>query len=553
MGQSDDSEVSTPVRFPQIALHLSADLTPYQTISSTQTNINDLASEVSSQTSATTPDLEPPITAGSDKCDVVLYPLELVPRSKPTAAKDGEKKFLENIGNYVALGSLTLRPSIGGGAYLHQTRWKESSDTWLAFHDYCDLKDAHPVLSARILANANWVRVSARKHQLNSDLATIRIYILPDDVGRRYVDRDNGHLRSYLMKLLSGIDRSPLSWEGRSQSENHEHYNGESSNDDSLFYLFNTIPSPSARPTSLSCPISNEAIQSVLDSDKLRGLRTKLYPYQRRTVASMIKREVEPERTLDPRFQSLEGPTGQPFYYDRETGVLLRDRRTYEEARGGILGESMGLGKTLICLATIIATRGNWPDIPPEHSLGLLPVRSRVGSLMQMAAAAVGRAQIPWRPIFHDLSREGEDHKNCLALLEDNVASYVISPPDTRRSHRPSQIQKGKTIRLTTATLIIVPQNLLSQWKDEISLHVEEKVLDVLYLDSDTIPVPSAAKLMKYDIILMSRQRFEREMVPRATGKARFKSKSRFKGMYALFPFHASTILRSVSVISFLP
>ena len=151
------------------------------------------------------------------------------------------------------------------------------------------------------------------------------------------------------------VDRSLLSWEGRNQSENNvEQYNGESTNNDSLFYLFNTIPSPAARPSSVSCPISNEAIQSVLYSDELRGLRTKLYPYQRRTVASMIRREVEPERGLDPRFQSLEGPTGQDFYYDKETGVLLRDKRTYEEARGGILGESMGLGKTLICLAIVL-------------------------------------------------------------------------------------------------------------------------------------------------------------------------------------------------------
>ena len=149
---------------------------------------------------------------------------------------------------------------------------------------------------------------------------------------------------------------------------------------------------------------------------------------------------------------------------------------------------------------------------------------------MQMAAAAVGRSQVPWRAIFHDLTHEGEDHGNCLAILEDNVGSYVISPPVTRRSHRPSQIQKGKTIRLTTATLIIVPQNLLSQWKDEISLHVEDQFLEVLYLSSDATPVPSAARLMKYDVILMSRQRFEREMVPKGTAKARFKSN--FKGTY---------------------
>lgn len=141
------------------------------------------------------------------------------------------------------------------------------------------------------------------------------------------------------MKLLNGLDRSSLSWEGRNQSENClEHYNGDSSNDDSLFYLFNTIPSPVARPSPVSCPISNGAIESVLECDDIRGLKTKLYPYQRRTVATMIKREVEPARALDPRFQSLEGPTGQPFFYDKETGVLLCDERTYEEARGGILG-----------------------------------------------------------------------------------------------------------------------------------------------------------------------------------------------------------------------
>lgn len=511
MGQSDDSDASSPA------------------LESTQTSLNGIASEGSGQSSATTPGLEPQPTTGPNKRNAVLYPLELVPRSRTDAAQDGEEEFLKNLENYIALGSLTLRPSIGGGAYLHQTCWRESSDTWLAFHDYCDLKDGHPALFARTLASPNWVRVFARKHQRNGNLATMRVYILPDDVGRRYVDRDSGQLRTYLMKLLNGLDRSPQSWEGHNQSGNLiEHYNGESSNDDSLFYLFNTIPSPVARPPSVSCPISKEAIRSVLDSDELRGLRTKLYPYQKRTVASMIKREVEPEKALDPRFQSLEGPTGQPFYYDRETGVLLSDQRTYEEARGGILGESMGLGKTLICLATVLATKGNWPDVPPEHSLGLLPTRSKVGSLMQMAAAAVGRAQVPWRAIFRDLSHEGEDHKNCLALLEDNVGSYVISPPVTRRSHRPSQMPKGKTIRLTTATLIIVPQNLLSQWKDEISLHVEEQVLEVFYLDSDKTPIPSAAKLMKYDIILMSRQRFEREMVPKGTGKARFKS--RFKG-----------------------
>ena len=157
-------------------------------------------------------------------------------------------------------------------------------------------------------------------------------------------------------------------------------------------------------------------------------------------------------------------------------------------------------------------------------------MRSKIGSLMKMAAAAVNRSQVPWRAIFQDLSHAGEDHHNCLALLEDNVSSYVISPPITRRSHRPSQEPEGKTIRLTTATLIIVPQNLLSQWKDEISLHVEDQALKVFYLDSDIGQVPPAPTLMQYDIILMSRQRFDQEIVPKGIAKAR--SKSKCQGMY---------------------
>ena len=323
-----------------------------------QTSLGDLIAEGSSQSSATTSSLEPQRNTGSTKRKAPLDSHEMAPRSILSAAKDGQKKFLEDLGNYIALGSLNLRRSNLGGAYLHQTRWTALNDVWM---DCSDPKDEHLILAAYFLAKAGWARAFARKHQRNEELATIRVYILPDDVGRRYVNRKHGHLRNHLFKLLEVLDRSRTSWEGHHQIENHlEHYCGESSNNDSLFYLFNTIPSPAPRPLSVSCPVSNEAIQSVFGLDGLRGLRTELYPYQRRTVASMIKREVEPERTLDPRFQPFEGPTGQIFYYDRETGTLLRDKRTYEEARGGILGESMGLGKTLICLATIVATKGHW-------------------------------------------------------------------------------------------------------------------------------------------------------------------------------------------------
>lgn len=172
----------------------------------------------------------------------------------------------------------------------------------------------------------------------------------------------------------------------------------------------------------------------------------------------------------------------------------------------------MGLGKTLICLTAILATKGHWPQIPPESSTGLYPVRRKVGTLMQMAASAVARARIPWRAYFQELGSSGEYHEACLALLEDNIGSYIEPTPETRRGHRVYSEPEFQPILLCSATLVIVPPNLLMQWKTEIELHFEEESLKVLYFDSQGPPMPSVRDLLPYDIILMTKQRFEREM-----------------------------------------
>lgn len=463
----------------------------------------------------------------------LLKELNAIAHSRANPADAAKAEFLGNLNNYMPLGSLTLRPSIGGGAYLQQVDWTEpnfeySCGLWLAFHDYLTASDGHPAFSARKLAESQWIRVFFRKHQQHSDLATLRIYVLPDDVGRRYVDRQAlRKLRGYLEHLMNKLDISSESWDGRNQmTKDPIHYSIETKDDDSLFYLFNTIASPTSGPLPVSCPISNDAIHAVFNSARLPGLNTELYPYQKRTVATMIKREVEPDRALDPRFQPIKSPSGQTLYYDDVTITLLRDRREYSEVCGGILGESMGLGKTLICIATILATKGNWPEIPPEYSVNLLPVRRRVGSLMQMAAAAVGRAQVPWRAILEESSRGGEVHANCLAMLEDNVGSYVIPPPEAKYSRRSSVIPKGITIRLSSATLIVVPPNLLSQWRKEISTHVVGGRLTILYVDTgNEVPLPSTDRLSQYDIILMSRPRFEREMAASESAKTSMNAK----------------------------
>lgn len=139
--------------------------------------------------------------------------------AQPTVAPVASNRatFLGNLNNYLPLGSLTLRPGIGGRAYLHEEEWTESSrgcdcGLRLAFHDYLVAKDRHPAFSAFKLAESQWARVFARQHQQRSDWATLRVYLLPDDVGRLYVNRQAlKSLRGSLELLMNNLDvESPI-------------------------------------------------------------------------------------------------------------------------------------------------------------------------------------------------------------------------------------------------------------------------------------------------------------------------------------------------------
>ncbi|KAL9118070.1 MAG: hypothetical protein Q9187_005390 [Circinaria calcarea] len=367
----------------------------------------------------------------------------------------------------------------------------------------------------RTLLRAEWIRIFSRRHQSDHKLGAIRIYVLPDDVGRRYLPRDELKPRKALLNLIEVLDKSRHAWQGLGSVETPiTSYDKETHEDDSLFYLFNTLASPCPDPTKISNIHSRVAVEELLQQTPMvSGLKTKLYPYQQRSAAIMVQRETQPARGLDPRLEERTGPTGKTFYYDTEAGQIRIDKREYDEARGGILAETMGFGKTLICLATILSTKGHWPQIPPEHSLGLHPVRPKVGSLVQMAAATVGRMQIPWKAHFERFSNAGEDYDSCLKALEENIGSYKLPGRVPRGGRRPSAIPDGETIRLCPATLIIVPPNLIAQWQQEISTHIDEDSLAVLVVDSLQQQLPSAAELLQYDIILMHRQRFEREVL----------------------------------------
>lgn len=80
---------------------------------------------------------------------------------------------------------------------------------------------------------------------------------------------------------------------------------------------------------------SRESKQEVRETSSVIGLKTPLHPYQCRSAATMIQREVQPRQMLDPRLEVYKTPLGQEYYYDKEEGTLLRSKRIYEEACGG--------------------------------------------------------------------------------------------------------------------------------------------------------------------------------------------------------------------------
>ncbi|PGG98650.1 hypothetical protein AJ79_08805 [Helicocarpus griseus UAMH5409] len=381
----------------------------------------------------------------------------------------------------------------------------------------CDDSDVEHDWDAELsrLEQNRWIRTSICRNERFPGWSAVRIYVLPDDIGRKHIQKSSGVLRRFLKSLMSKLDTSMEAWEGTFDpcarlDVGHEER-------ESMFYIFNTLESPEPDIDKVSDPHARAAMEEVLwkegdfvegcDEDMgVIGLKTPLYAYQRRSAAYMIQRESEPAQTLDPRLQAFKGPTGQDYYYDKEEGNLFREKRLYSEACGGILAETMGFGKTLICLAVILATRGHFPRIPSAHTEGLLPVRKQTGSLLEMAAATAGRFSLPWRSYFERLEALGIHFEKCVSACEASRGSYTISRPSLRSRSRevaPTRLQ------LCSGTLIVVPSNLIDHWLNEIGKHTHG--LKVLLLRDSRRPTPPPDQLLEYDIVLFSRPRFERE------------------------------------------
>jgi hypothetical protein len=453
----------------------------------------------------------------------------------------------QHLDHYIALGCLHFNkasPRIHGPTL--EGKWAEM----------LDLPDEVNLIigdEASRLLDARWIRLFLRQAspELQSPHSLIRVYLLPEDWNRRVIDRNSRGLRKALRQLLVLIDTSPSAWAGdRREAEVRPFDPWATAENVSLYYLFNKLPSPAPDPANIKCRYTRAAVRELLKSaavseweeygeQPLAGLRTRLYPYQARSASLMIQREASPQLQLDPRLEVRTSPDGRPFYFGARDGSALLEPRYYEANRGGILAETMGLGKTLISLAVILTTKGHYPQTPAAY-LPPHPVRDGVGSLANMAAAAIGRRSIPARAVIEQAeSEEGANYVHLKDALDRNLSFYEI-PPDLPRMNRNTRIPPARQLVLCSGTIIVVPRNLLHQWQSEIQKHVLEGSLKVLVVESasgrsgkaqrsqqDTATMsfvhelPAPTELMRFDVVLFTRPRFEQEILDGADEQGR--------------------------------
>ncbi|KAF4550174.1 SNF2 family N-terminal domain-containing protein 11 [Elsinoe fawcettii] len=413
--------------------------------------------------------------------------------------QDQARCFLQDLNNFIALGCLVSDRTVKTQA--DAARWTE------VFQIPADagLDEWDSVLEDFV--TTGWIRVFVSS-ALDHTHTIFRIYILAADAGHLFINRGDKAAKSRYpawRALVEAVDTSPRTWAGDYNGSKQSFQLWADADVESLYWMFNTIPSPSPDPETVPEIFRKQAMIEVLDpTSNLQGLKTKLYPYQRRSTGLMLQRESENRLYHDPRFEMRTAPDSSRYYYNARDFAFRRSPMRYEAGKGGILAETMGLGKTVMTLALIVSTRGVLPRLPVEFSH--TKTRKTIGSLTDMCISATQLNAIPWKTYLDDSQRETA----AAQRLENSIFSYEI-PQIPIRLNRTTTIPPPKKKSMAATTIVVVPRNLCSQWQSEIEKHVEPGILNVLIMEDLKKDLPSSEELRKYDVILFSRNRFEQE------------------------------------------
>lgn len=301
-------------------------------------------------------------------------------------------------------------------------------------------------------------------------------------------------------------------------------------------------------------PTPEETLSRIIEESEtgevaIDGVKSKLYPFQVKSLSKMLEKESSPKRALIPNMIKLKCPNlFNNYYFDLFNYRLYTSPELYALPRGGILGESMGVGKTLICLSLVCLTKFDVSTVPedlllyddsdedisvlyPDQQRELFsPKPALITLLVDICKKTINQCSLPWKYYLNDLPTSvvkqllgsaGSFKIPLKNLQYASAFSLKSTAPLTRWRqtdiNAPAEGNIYRTLYLCNTTLIIVPDNIFHQWNNELKKHIEPTYLKKLFISnhfnksvSNTNgtfieSVPSDVKtLLDYDLIIIS-------------------------------------------------
>lgn len=260
----------------------------------------------------------------------------------------------------------------------------------------------------------------------------------------------------------------------------------------------------------------------------------------------MIAREQAPQMIPDPTYQRYRTIDERDFFVQVAGHRILQAPPQCRDTRGGILSEVMGAGKTIIALALVLSTQGELPltervvetplsagfpfqrfhdlrlslrdRVPPllegvdDTVLSVKELREHEAALAQQARddehANDTRLPLPSLGdiLLHKLRCQSSRHDLPPGICSEKLLAatpfYHVPNADVNARRRSRVAAPIKFV--SSATLIVVPGELLLHWQSQLKEHVEVelKVRVIHHADADE-DWPSSEELAQYDIVLM--------------------------------------------------
>ncbi|KAJ1814420.1 hypothetical protein LPJ75_002778, partial [Coemansia sp. RSA 2598] len=280
------------------------------------------------------------------------------------------------------------------------------------------------------------------------------------------------------------------------------------------------------------------------------------------SLFKMLRRELLPDFFLDPSLNALYEDKSLetkrfthpllPYFqfthgFDQATNhwvlesqdnpgkrIQARDASWYSDARGGIICEDMGTGKTCECLALVLLTKRQMARPPIEGDI--LPCVGTVASTLKtdyycergnafprLKDLAIIKALLSCAESLRIMYEEGMIPEGIWLRMEAYPPYYWVNPISESRTRRgassSSSSEAGSSVAfkvyMSSSTIVVVPDNLIDQWVREKYKHIEDfHGIEMLKIDSSTNNIPEPKTLIKYDLVLISVGRLSKEYIP---------------------------------------